>query len=1015
MNRLLKFSATASLVLATALAQPIPLYENHGFNDFGNRPPQIDATAFVNFGTFGVTTGPLPFDFQNTRHFTNHGVMFGSVGFLFDTAFTDRPRQRAFSFVNHRGAQVDAFDGFGFGGFFFGIPFFPGEIPVFFPGFAAASSLMLITADEIVNHGLLSVGANGRLLLRGNDVDLTRGGMEATAIRQTFAHFVTPTNFWPDVGIYDNYWGIGDSEVPINVENLITGDIYELNAQSPPHLVTNAFSFFGFQTSISLNNAVGFAYTNTVPGSDTNWIVQAVVIGNPDPNIGVDVRFTPSEIATNFMQTATVEFALADTNIVTGELEFITIYLLDQLASWTNFVALTNLVAFPETQRPANYEVTRSPPFEWVFGDEPNAPFHPGIFVDPPGEIEGTLASNIVTNHFYAGYSFEVDPLPSQPFAVPGLTVTDLPGRVEIEADNLDLTRARIRANALLSVQASNLVSSSRAQLDSLHLNFHLGHRAGNLVVQDLAPEVVRRLGGTVRAWSGVWTNFYEVIEIPEPPEPDPEQPDPQPPMPVTNLVEVAYHALFVDTGLVRSENPVTTHDFVTSSTSVRLDDRLTVVRSFITDAERFTINGRLSLGEVLGFGELAGVRNWFATNAPNLLFLTNNGVLSIDNTAFFGNDRPRPYESFVNRGSLEAASITVHSGYFENSGEIFTFGGFGTGWLEVEAREVALLEGMTLTAGEVRITADSIFIREHVIDSGLDIGGVSGAVFLSPRDRLDDGGADAGNLWISNDGFHILRTPFSGDLLGTTIVSEAPRFRLIPHTWAGRDLGASPAGFNNNLALGTLVLDGNVLSTHRFQGAAANNALYVEFLELQGAILAAFFDNDLEDALEIAPGMRIYFADSNVPPEELDGLINGRLRWVPFAGPASSVEVTRSSGETVLMNRALRESMTIDSDGDGIVNGLDPFPLDPGMGDPAAPQVVLQEMTPNDPPPGVSFSFQAQPSTTYHVEYSADLKPGAWKLLSTYVNDSSSVRTAVIKDSTATESQRYYRVLEQK
>src|SRR5712692_9324667 len=60
--------------LTGAVAQPIPLYENFGVI---SAPPQIDALAFANYGTFSVST-LLPYDFQNTLNFTNTGTMLGS-------------------------------------------------------------------------------------------------------------------------------------------------------------------------------------------------------------------------------------------------------------------------------------------------------------------------------------------------------------------------------------------------------------------------------------------------------------------------------------------------------------------------------------------------------------------------------------------------------------------------------------------------------------------------------------------------------------------------------------------------------------------------------------------------------------------------------------------------------------------------------------------------------------------------------------------------------------------------
>jgi len=130
---------------------------------------------------------------------------------------------------------------------------------------------------------------------------------------------------------------------------------------------------------------------------------------------------------------------------------------------------------------------------------------------------------------------------------------------------------------------------------------------------------------------------------------------------------------------------------------------------------------------------------------------------------------------------------------------------------------------------------------------------------------------------------------------------------------------------------LGHLVLNGNADSFLEFDGVSASgNALYVDFLDLEGKVLDAFNSDDLGSILGIGPGFVIYFADSNVSAEELDGQLGGQVKWVrEFAGPNSSVDVLLLNGQTVKMNRSLRNSTDIDTDGDGVANAFDFYPLD--------------------------------------------------------------------------------------
>src|SRR5882672_9719173 len=82
-------------------------YINNGTVMF---PPQIDATNFINNGSFDIFT-VLPFDTSNTQNFTNNGTMFGSVGFRFDTApSTSGTRRMAASFRNRLAGTITAPD-----------------------------------------------------------------------------------------------------------------------------------------------------------------------------------------------------------------------------------------------------------------------------------------------------------------------------------------------------------------------------------------------------------------------------------------------------------------------------------------------------------------------------------------------------------------------------------------------------------------------------------------------------------------------------------------------------------------------------------------------------------------------------------------------------------------------------------------------------------------------------------------------------------------------------------------
>ena len=80
--------------------------------------------------------------------------------------------------------------------------------------------------------------------------------------------------------------------------------------------------------------------------------------------------------------------------------------------------------------------------------------------------------------------------------------------------------------------------------------------------------------------------------------------------------------------------------------------------------------------------------------------------------------------------------------------------------------------------------------------------------------------------------------------------------------------------GFSNNAALGHLALSGVGNARARFSSPNGTSAaLYVDMLEFQGD-----FAEKWESNLTVDSNFTIYFGGSNLPAEELDGALGGRL-----------------------------------------------------------------------------------------------------------------------------------------
>jgi len=961
MKKLLALTTTLILFAVTPVqGGPIPLYENFGTV---TNVPQIDAVAFANYGDFTVFS-VLPYDMQNTRFFTNRGVMFGLPGFRFDYVDDSGVRRPAESVFNANGAEINTL---------------PAQLSL-------ESAQLILNATNIVNRGAANASAGGLIRLEGGNVDVSRSGLQIEPIIGGICGIIDETNFFPDLGIFDQYWGLTNVANPALATDQIlqfVGNTFVVD--SGAHRVTNAGGFAGFQ-QIILNSPTAFIYTNAVTA--TNWIVQAAFVSTRDTNIFTSASLYNSTIRTNRYKTIVVQFSAEETNVVTGGPFFNSVYIADRMASETNFQVMLNQDTL-STYRPSVYEVARIDPSlcgPFLGTAVTNAAVVPNLLFD-------VGFSNIVVTNAYAAYGFFAASTLGFIPAVPGVSVTNLPGRIEITADNLNMERTRMRGESVVNIRAKHLVTSSNSVIDVPNLALGLASTNGLLSVQSIAKENVIRTSGPIRAYSAMWTN--QMSQIVTNIGPDPMDPMITVTNLATNTVDIGFHIFLVDASLVQTRQPVSVVRFEADSTNVVISDTLRITDVLRVKTENLTINGKVFLG--------TGINDWAEAYFPGLKNFTNSGGISIPGAGFFGSDRPEPYTTMVNSGTNAAFGHQIRANYFENSGliiagSLFDFNGSllafpGPGAINLNARNAKLEGGEFEAGGDITLQGTDLKFHQHTTTSG-------GNVFLNVTNSLADSGPNAQNVIETGLGVHLLIKPAIGDLFGTRIEVLAPRFALIGSTWAADDRGPDPVGYLNNAVIGRLVIDGNLDSFQEFSGAGAHNALYIDFLEI-GPSYAA----NLENAISINPNLVIYFADSNVPVEQLDGMFGGRLRWVStFAGPNSSVDVLLSNGQTVKVNRALRESQTIDSDGDGIPNFFDLSPFD---------GVVLScQCVPDGSGTLLKITWKAAPRQVYQVEYSPSLVSPGWQLLRTYTNTAPTNGPVTVEEPLVPGApQLYYRV----
>jgi hypothetical protein len=231
----------------------------------------------------------------------------------------------------------------------------------------------------------------------------------------------------------------------------------------------------------------------------------------------------------------------------------------------------------------------------------------------------------------------------------------------------------------------------------------------------------------------------------------------------------------------------------------------------------------------------------------------------------------------------------------------------------------------------------------------------------------------------------------YGSSLLGTTINLFAPINRNVVNVWAGADVGATAAGFTNNLAVGRLILDalGTTASTRfTFNGAGTNNAIYVDYLEfLDGA---TNLDNGQTGtnfiSLNFNPNLVIYYAQAvlngHSVARQINGWNSGHLRWVPqYAGYFSSTNIVYPDGTTNTFNAALAAAPHTDSDGDGTPNAYDPTPFF------VSSEVHFTETLTNKPPLQVVLTWVSMPDATNYVYYSTDLTLPITNLLTIITN----------------------------
>jgi hypothetical protein len=821
-----------------------PIYINTG--TINGIPPNVDATNFYNSGTWDIVTDPLPYTTANTQNYTNEGSMTGSVGWEFDFGPSSGPRGMSASFFNDSTATILAN-----GALVFNPPnsLHPSVV-----------SYLWISATNIVNKGTLEADSNGQLILNGSEVNLSRSLFEITPIVGNGSPS-TPTNFTPDVAIYDEYWLGGTNMLTVFGAALVgtTVGTFTFTGVNVACGSSNATEVIGPLTSTlvdsySTNIFPSILMTTNSSGQPnpsvtvySNSVRQAIFTYVRDPNIFASNHFGVQLSATNYFLPMAAKFSAVSTNVVTGALLTNTLYVVDDLAAvGTNGQLAVNLSFNPgaactaPTYRPNSVIVSRIDPS--IPGDANIfASGSPGMGIPPANFFyvpftSGNGFSNSVAYGRVDLYSALVANLAAEP--PPGFSVTNAPGEIEVSAHDLNLNLTRMSAASWIDIQASNLVSSAGAAMDCQNLSYNLGSTNGMLNFTNLATSYVQRLHGTVTEFSGLWTNFLVktyVNYVTNSAAGGWMESD------ITNVTEVDMALTVVDATNLTTTIPVTVLDLALHSTNMLVSDSMIVANSLLFDGRSLTLQGQY-------FYLSGNVQYWNSVVAPSLLYFTNDGTLYVPEDAHFGDDTATNYAEFVNNGSIiVGGGETINSVYYQDVGTEIAAGGYSV------TASTGLVENASITSGQYLNFAGGTFqLGNSLISAG-------NALNFSVTNSLFDNGSFNG-LGCTN-GFNLLLSPQSGNLLGSTITDVAPKNYEIGHAWAGGDSGPTATGLSSNVAIGTLKLvaqNPSQLPLFHFYGTTGSNAMYVNTLDL--SLLTTVAAN-LGSMIRIDPGMKIYFS----------------------------------------------------------------------------------------------------------------------------------------------------------
>ena len=397
-------------------------------------------------------------------------------------------------------------------------------------------------------------------------------------------------------------------------------------------------------------------YIRTNINSSSNQVYQYIYIVSTGPaDAKVDAAFvSPTTQNANNLDDAAVRWEISTTNYY-GKTNTDTFYLNDDLPGAGTATLQSNQV----TQggqflyAPSTYTLSRT--LSGSFRPATTNTFDPAA-LNSTNAFPTNFPYEAATNA-YAIWGVDLLPVTFEPDPNdPSQTYTNIPGRVEITASNLNLARTILTGPNYVNLTVSNFVGSPLAQMEFPVSDLNLGATNGTLIVSNLVVPYLARPTGVIDMWSTVWQNIWTSNQVSTNTSTNSGVTTntlTTNSFPITNT----YSVLMVGSTLSNTSGCYQEH-VTFNATNVLLSDSLVIASNLYTTAQNFTLttNATLPLPSQLEF--LTTAILW-SPSFPNLQNFTNWGLVSVGNTTFFSHRASpnypspgdSPYASYVTTG----------------------------------------------------------------------------------------------------------------------------------------------------------------------------------------------------------------------------------------------------------------------------------------------------------------------------------------------------------------------------